>query len=301
MTTRSPVLELQQLASSSDVDEVTLLRKALLVATKLKLDEFKQWIECELNGYGDKLDVPPYRRIEAELEALNPHRGWIPFLLQDKTKSDEFCKPSIRQSLSSLAACFDKSVSPLMTFDLSLSQAQMRRLLAEQQKEGVLWQVRRTVARNQVAAILDAVRNRILLWALKLEQEGILGEGISFTQKEVEVAASNPHIQIENFQGIFGNVQHSTVTQSLSMDVQNGDWASLESYLYSKGVSIEDTAELKTAVEAEPQLGQNRALGDRVGGWIGKMVSKAATGAWQVSVSTAGSLLSSAIMAYYGA
>jgi len=40
----------------------------------------------------------------------------------------------------------------------------------------------------QIAAVFDAVRNRILDWTLKLEAEGILGEGMTFTQKEKEAA-----------------------------------------------------------------------------------------------------------------
>jgi len=37
---------------------------------------------------------------------------------------------------------------------------------------------------------LDAVRNRVLLWALDLEEAGILGQGVSFTAVEVERAQS---------------------------------------------------------------------------------------------------------------
>lgn len=55
------VIELQQEALKSDFDIMSLLRKAYLVAKKLKLQEFKEWINNELNGYGDKDEIPKYR------------------------------------------------------------------------------------------------------------------------------------------------------------------------------------------------------------------------------------------------
>ena len=49
------VSELQKDALDSNVKLSDLLRKALVVATKLKMPDFKTWIQKELNGYGDKI------------------------------------------------------------------------------------------------------------------------------------------------------------------------------------------------------------------------------------------------------
>lgn len=48
------VIELQQDALKSNFDIMCLLRKAYLVAKKLKLKEFEEWITNEFNGYEDK-------------------------------------------------------------------------------------------------------------------------------------------------------------------------------------------------------------------------------------------------------
>ena len=45
------VIELQHEALKSDFDIMNLLRNAYLVARKLKLQEFEEWIKEELNGY----------------------------------------------------------------------------------------------------------------------------------------------------------------------------------------------------------------------------------------------------------
>ena len=47
----SLVLELQRDAIDPSVSPLNLLRKALIVARKLGIVEFQQWIELELNGY----------------------------------------------------------------------------------------------------------------------------------------------------------------------------------------------------------------------------------------------------------
>lgn len=60
---KSIVLELQQLASEDTFPITSLLRKALIVTTKLNLDDFKKWINNELNGYEKTDEIPKYTRI----------------------------------------------------------------------------------------------------------------------------------------------------------------------------------------------------------------------------------------------
>ena len=55
------VIELQREALKSDFDIMNLLRKAYLVARKLKLQEFEDWVNNELNGYKDADKIPDYR------------------------------------------------------------------------------------------------------------------------------------------------------------------------------------------------------------------------------------------------
>lgn len=296
MAKKSPVQELQELATDSTVDLTALLRKALLVATKLNLKEFRDWIDCELNGYFGKGDVPPYRKLHAELWLKNPYHGRVPVMFPDNQLADIFCAVDAQDPIGSLTHLLENATQASPVVPLTPQQTAF---LVEQQSLGrhALPPVR-TVSRNQIAAILDAVRTAILEWALKLEQEGILGEGISFTQEEVSRASTQ--IRIDNFQGILGNVQDSTVTQSLSMNVQKGDWGSLDKYLRSLEVEDGDITELKEAIQAEPALAGQSVFGTRVGGWIGKMVAKAASGVWRVGIAAAGNLLASAIRAYYG-
>lgn len=70
------VLELEREALDENVSVETLLRKAYLVAKKLKLTDFEEWLNSEQNGYHG--EVPEYRMISGNYRAWNPYRGWIP-------------------------------------------------------------------------------------------------------------------------------------------------------------------------------------------------------------------------------
>lgn len=75
----SIVLDLQQEVLKPDCDILNSLRKAHLIASKLKLHDFDTWVQSELNGYsyGDKDKIPNYRKVKGTLKAFNPYRGWI--------------------------------------------------------------------------------------------------------------------------------------------------------------------------------------------------------------------------------
>lgn len=289
------VLQLQQLATDNGTDVTELLRKALLVATKLGLQPFRDWVNQELHGYGTN-SVPEYRQVHAELKFRNPVHGLIPFLIEDRKIMEQLCNVPIHESVSSLVDLLQnqrEGGSLWLSLDPQLKATLMRMQDGFAKLEPV-----RTVGRNQFAAILDAVRTTILDWSLQLEADGVIGEGMTFSAEEKQRAQSS--ITIENFQGIIGDVSGSTVTQSLQMSVRKGDFPSLRAYLSEHGVDVEDIDDLERAIHADPEPTSSESFGERVSAWVGKMVSKAATGAWQVGVGAAGGLLSKALGAYYG-
>jgi hypothetical protein len=108
------------------------------------------------------------------------------------------------------------------------------------------------------------------------------------------------NISIEHFQGIMGNVESSKVTQNLELMIVKGDFKSLRKKLSELNVEQSDIEELKTAIENEPVIKEQGKFGKKVGAWIGKMVQKAATGFWDVSVNAAGNILAILISQYYG-
>lgn len=59
----SVILDLQKEALDKDISVNDLLRKAYVVARKLKIDEFEKWTQLELNGYKELEDIPDYRHL----------------------------------------------------------------------------------------------------------------------------------------------------------------------------------------------------------------------------------------------
>jgi len=71
-----------------------------------------------------------------------------------------------------------------------------------------------------VVRIVDAVRNRILDWALALEQRGVLGDGLSFSPEDraraADVTYNITHNQtIHGDVGVAGNITGGTVTMNI--------------------------------------------------------------------------------------
>jgi hypothetical protein len=79
---------------------------------------------------------------------------------------------------------------------------------------------RRFISTSFLAGIVGTIRNTILQWSLRLEEEGIVGEGLSFSDEEKSRAASSTTIHIHDFKGVLGTVQ--------GQNVQVGDAATIQ-------------------------------------------------------------------------
>ena len=71
----SIVIDLQDEILSSDCDIVQILRRAHVIAVKLGLKEFDQWISYELNGYPDQNVCPDYAYFGRYMPGILRHRG----------------------------------------------------------------------------------------------------------------------------------------------------------------------------------------------------------------------------------
>ncbi len=293
----SLVIEIQRLATESRHDISDLLRKALLAATKLKLEDFKEWVSKELNGYREG-KIPDYRQARASIHMKNPYHGLIPVVFPSQEMADAFCDIEIRDPIGNLVAILLKQDDSRTGPIYALTPEQEHFLIT--QSGGLSLPPVRTISNSALATIIDAVRTRVLDWSLKLEEEGILGEGMTFSQEEKEAAVGIHKISIHNFQGIIGDVSNSAVTQNLEMKIGKDDFESLGKYLSSFDVPESDISGLRRAITDDGPLKSENSFGEKVSAWMGKMVSKAAAGSWQVAMGAAGSLLAKAIGLYYG-
>jgi hypothetical protein len=107
-------------------------------------------------------------------------------------------------------------------------------------------------------------------------------------------------VNIENFQGILGNVIHSTVEQNLTINVATGDFQSLRKGLQRVGLTNVEIDELEKAVNSDPPPQSRDRFGPAVSAWLGTTLQKAAQGAYELTIATAGGVLAELLMKYYG-
>ncbi|MBS2127048.1 hypothetical protein KEX41_02110 [Burkholderia thailandensis] len=292
------VIQLQELASDSNHDISDLLRKALMVATKLNLSTFREWILAELNGYAGAASepLPGYRLIHGDLRVQNPFHGLQPFFVPQDIH-DAVTLVHVTESVASIQQLIEGSKNGHLVFYFSPEQ---ERILMSMQDSIAPLRPLRAIGSNKLIAIINTIRTRILEWSLSLESEGILGDGLSFSSKEKQAAMQSQNIRIENFQGILGNVEGSSVTQTNTQHITASDFSSLARYLANQGVDDTEIRELELAVRDDPEPVHGKGFGPKVSTWIGKMVSLAASGGWEISVSTAGGVLAAALSKFYG-
>ena len=197
------VLELQKEAMDKNADIESLLRKSYVIARKLKLSEFEEWIQCEQEGY-EKKEVPEYRMIQGQLKALNLVRGWIPVVMESEMAEKAFTKTKLPNSVSELYDLYQNAKNSILVMNLA---AEMNKYASK--CCGFNTQFRLEFGKNQVYSILSRVKNNILDWALTLEENGIVGKDYSFSDEEKKIAQEKIEITnyITNFWGNATEVQ----------------------------------------------------------------------------------------------
>lgn len=212
------MLDLQKEAYDSKCDVVALLRKAYAVARKLKLEEFGDWINEELNGYQSYEKTPDYRNVRGQLKARDPYRGGlIPVLIKDPEHADIITNRKLVQPISEIESFVGRKGNILVTFAVG-----QRELLSK--AIGTETEYFLEVPKNQIGSIVDNVRNIVLEWSLKLEEEGILGEGMSFSKEEKEKAQnSNPITTIIHGNATGFQIQSQTSNSSQTIQQDNLD------------------------------------------------------------------------------
>jgi hypothetical protein len=98
----SLVLELQQEAMNPHTEVADILRKALVVATKLNIGEFRKWIEQELRGYESSGQIPEYRCVRGEVKVYNLSHGWVPVVFVDPRTTEKLSQRYIGQAIGEI-------------------------------------------------------------------------------------------------------------------------------------------------------------------------------------------------------
>ncbi|HEZ0575340.1 TPA: hypothetical protein WGP97_000073 [Neisseria meningitidis] len=290
----SIILELQSLAANPNSDVEELVSKTLMVARKLKINELTEWCNNELQGYSSK-NLPKYRIFYGELKAFNPYRGDVPFILPDE----------LRERVTRVE--YTSSISEIRNL-LKTKNNNFIRILSSKEKQFLMnlqdtpfpLEPKIIIYPINLMNIQSKVRQLILAWALRLEEEGILGDGIQFTKSKQEKAMSN-QFNIQNMQGFIGDIFGGNVQQNIQdgIHIEKENFNKLANFLAKNGIPSAELEDLRNALIEDGQP-TDKKFGSKVSAWIGNIITKASTGAIDVSVGTIAGILTNAISKYYG-
>ncbi len=211
------MLQLQRECLDSNVPILNIIRKAMVIARKLSLAEAQTWIDKELNGYHQGDNPPRHRLLTGQILVRNPYHGWQPVIFNDAADGESLSKCFAGQPVGELEEPI-RSDNGEVAFPFD--PATLNRLMRQ---SDLPLPPTRVIGRSSIRGILDAVRNIVLDWTLKLENDGILGEGLTFTPKEKETAAHG-HYTI-NYNAPVGNsqIQQGALGGSQSMSISQTD------------------------------------------------------------------------------
>jgi AbiTii len=246
----SLVLELQRDCLNPDTQLAGVLRKALVIASKLNVPELAAWLENELAGYSDRGAVPPYRVARSEVAARDHWGNWVPVIFETNEVLETIARVRFYDSVAEIQALAQRANSHDGRLTIAFTPEQMR-ILSTNSENGLMMHTR-FVRAEDLNGVLDVVRTEILKWTLKLERDGILGEGMSFSQEEEQRAAAI-HYTTTNFFGDVGNLaQHShDFRQTANLGIRPQDLATLTKELTNHLDELDLGPAAKRKVEAQ--------------------------------------------------
>lgn len=204
----SLVQEIQRDALDPKVGVSDLLRKALVVSTKLKIGEDTAWIKAELSGYSGEATLPDYRELRGLPQVHNPRNGYIPFRMPAEMEL-EFCRLPMGFSVAEVEALLRKEDEGLRFSFPPVVTAHFLKHMEVQIQPSLF------ISGSVFHGVLDAIRNRVLQWALDLEMAGVVGDGMSFSPTDVKAAQ-----HVTNITNNIGSM-HNSQLQQLSAGQQS--------------------------------------------------------------------------------
>lgn len=234
------VLELQREALNRNASTTDLLRMALVVARKLGVSEFSEWVDAELNGYKECVPIPDYRVLHGSLKVWNPYHGWQPLYMEDTDVAERLSTRPNNQAIPELESMFPPGKERHADFISYFSKDLEQRLMGGMEVD---LQPAVLIAPAKVHGIIDAVKTAILDWSLKLESAGVLGENMTFSREEKAKATSS-------LDGITYHVQNQTVIHGMQhSQIQQGSVGSSQ-VISHPSIDMSQLNELMTEIKS---------------------------------------------------
>ena len=275
------------------------LRKAKILASALRLPEFREWIDFELGGYPDRDRVPGYRRFRPT--NLGTFAGPFQSGVKNMVLPTYNLPDSVKEFAENLfffdgVGALEAQASDSHQWKWPQEMVMLARNSIQLSGGMVLVDAHQPIPAHAISGVLDQVKNSLLDFVLGLQESNVTSEELDNRTVKPEVARNLFHINIYGDHNIVASGEQ--VNQRVKT-VQQGDIDSLLKVLCELNIDDHDLSELKNAVSAEPSA-PGGSYGPKVRAWLGGMISKAASSTWKVGLETAPKVLTDALNGYYG-
>lgn len=278
--------------SSSDLSQV--LRKAKVLASELRSEELRAWSEAELNGYKDQEGLPDYR-VSGGTNFGNFVGSWgrratipIPLLNLPKLLRQTKSKLELQEG----AAALQKMMSSETDYQEQWNPDAVAAVANDVLSDMTMISAWMAIPKARIAAVLDAIRNRLLSFLLELKEKH---PGVDAADADLK-SISKEDVRVSVVNNIYGgqNVLASgeTVHQQVQQGLKPGDLESLLSLLRDASLPEELVSELPEAIEKD-EPNRKGGIGPRVSGWLATVAEKMVSNA-PVAFAT------QALLQYYG-
>ncbi len=286
-STTHPTLlrEIQEAATSAATPLPEALRKAQILAARLNHQPLKDWVNWELNGYPDVESVPDYRRM-GEVQVLGDFSGPFgsalknaripPGCVADKDMRDYLFRHVFLQRVAELEALASAPPDTLYVPWPSNVVASLGQNIYE---DMVCLSANKIFSTAVVAGILDAVRNKLLAFALEIEaanpDAGEAEPGDVPVPPERVTQIVNTTIYGGQNTIAAGN---RDVLQRPTHVKLAGGFDELRKQLADLGLGGQDLNDLEAALGQDVGHAAPGTLGPATQNWLGGITSKVASG-----------------------
>ena len=209
--------EIQKEATSSDCDIVALLRKTLIASHKLQRKDLENWINCELKGYKANDKIPVYRRsIYGQLKYHNPYHGWQFITYENLEINKTFNHFDIKFPITQILDVYTRTTNSVVSITLA---PETMNLIWNDMDFGP-FDTRLFFDKSVLWNIVEQVKNNILDWSMMLEDKGICGHGLSFSQEEKSIAQNTPSI-VNYTNNFYSSSENIMIQQGTESSVEN--------------------------------------------------------------------------------
>lgn len=300
-------------ASSDETSVATLLRKVKVVAARLHTVALDKWVEHELIGYSDEIELPSYRakhhvEVRGQFGGMlgsGVENGLIPEgMFPEGYRNGPLFTVAYREPISHIERFAASKENVLKGVWPADAVVRVNMLLqngeVELYPDMFLQSAHYLIPVTRFIGIVDAVRTRVLDLALGLEPIAPnAGEPGAASPSESAVAGVVLQVLGGSPNITFGD---GPVIQSVE-NIVLGDRDALRAALRDLGVQPARIAELDQAIDADAAAGEGapgKGIGPRVQQWLRQAAISAPAAAAKGAAGAAGGLVAKAIAAHYG-